>query len=52
VDLSVLLLTVKKVIVFPIPSLVSDIPAGDGKNDNLYLQRGHTALAGQIGKGD
>ena len=36
----------------PRGSLVSDIPAGDGKNDNLYLQCGHTALAGQIGKGD
>ncbi len=43
--------TVKKIIVFPVPSqdvtnqtllaretLVSDIPAGDGKNDNLFVQ--------------
>ncbi len=35
--------TVKKVIVFPVPSrdvssLVSDIPAGDRKNCNLFLQ--------------
>jgi hypothetical protein len=27
--------------------LVSDILVGDGKNDNLYLQHGHTALVGK-----
>jgi hypothetical protein len=43
------LYTVKKVSDFPVPSrdvsLVSDIPAGDGKTANLFLQCTQTSFA-------